>query len=170
MQQTFLVHLRVGGTHPDEMFLVAVAAGYVAGPGRGAVVGFSLGLAADLFLPTTFGMSALVGAVLAYGVGVATSSLVRSSLALQVVTGAVGTAAGLCLYATLGAVLGYPLMLKLDLVPALALSTPVAALLAVPAMRLAPGLSFRTRRRHARMSGAGRGEAEATARQATHDR
>ena len=137
VQQTVLVHIMVGRVHPEAMFLVAVAAGYTAGPGRGAVIGFSSGIVADLFVPTTFGMSALVGAVLAYCVGVATSGLVKSSVALQVVTGAAGTAAGLCLYATLGAVLGFPSMLNLDLVPALALSVPVAALLAVPAIRLA---------------------------------
>jgi rod shape-determining protein MreD len=136
VQQTILIHIRAGATHPDDMFLVAVAAGYVSGPGRGAVVGFSAGIVADLFLPTTFGMSALVGAVLAYCVGVSASSLVRSSLALQMVSGAAGTAAGLCLFATLGALLGFPEMLKLDLVPALALSTPVAAVLAVPAIRI----------------------------------
>lgn len=136
VQQALLDHLRIAGTHPDVMLLVAVAAGYVGGAGRGAVVGFLTGVAADLFLPTPFGMSALVGAVLAYGIAVATSSLVRSSTALQVVTGAGGTAAGLCLYATLGAVLGYPAMLNHNLVPALAVSTPVAAVLSVPTMRL----------------------------------
>ncbi len=94
VQQTLLVHLTVGRVHPDVMFLVAVAAGYTAGPGRGSAIGFISGLAADLFVPTPFGMTALVGAVLAYCVAVATSSLVRTSLALQVVTGAVGTAAG----------------------------------------------------------------------------
>ena len=71
VQQTVLVHLMVGRVHPEVMFLVAVAAGYAAGPGRGAVIGFSSGIVADLFVPTTFGMSALVGAVLAYCVGVA---------------------------------------------------------------------------------------------------
>jgi rod shape-determining protein MreD len=136
VQEALLDQLRIAGTHPDVIFLISVAAGYVGGSGRGAVVGFGAGVVADLFLPTTFGMTALVGAVLAYCVGVATSSLVRSSLALQVVTGAAGTAAGLCLYATLGAVLGYPEMLNHDLVPALAVSTPAAAVLSLPAMRL----------------------------------
>jgi rod shape-determining protein MreD len=136
VQHAVLDHWQIAGTHPDVMLLVAVAAGYVGGSGRGAVVGFGAGVVADLFLPTTFGMTALVGAVLAYCIGSATSSLVRSSVALQIVTGAGGTAAGLCLYATLGAVLGYPGMLNHDLVPALAVSTPVAAVLAVPAMRL----------------------------------
>jgi rod shape-determining protein MreD len=136
VQQSLLVHVTVAGAHPEIMFLLPVAAGYVGGPGRGTVVGFGSGVVADLFVPTTFGMSALIGAVVAYSVGVATSSLVRSSLALQVVTGAIGTAAGLCLYATLGAVLGFPTMLKLELVPALVIGTPVAAILAVPTMRL----------------------------------
>jgi rod shape-determining protein MreD len=136
VQQALLDHIRIAGTHPDVILLVAVAAGYVGGSGRGALVGFGVGVAADLFLPTTFGMSALVGALIAYCVGIATSSLVRSSGALQVVTGAAGTAAALCMYATLGAVLGYPEMLKHDLVPALVVSTPVAAILAIPAMRL----------------------------------
>jgi len=136
VQQALLDHLRIAGTHPDVILLVAVAAGYVGGAGRGSIVGFGAGVAADLLLPTTFGMTALVGAVLAYGIAVTTSSLVRSSVALQVVTGAAGTAAGLCLYATLGAVLGYPAMLNHDLVPALAVSTPVAAVLSVPTMRL----------------------------------
>jgi rod shape-determining protein MreD len=136
VQQALLVHLRVAGAHPDVVFLLAVAAGYVAGPALGPVIGFCSGLASDLLLPTPFGMSALVGAVLAYCVAVVTSSLVRSSLALQFVTGAGGTAAGLCLYAALGAVLGYPKMLELELVPALVVSTPVAAVLAVPAIGL----------------------------------
>jgi hypothetical protein len=118
------------------MFLVPVAAGYVGGGSKGTVIGFGSGVIADLFVPTTFGMSALVGAVLAYCVAVATSGLVRSSVPLQVVAGAGGTAAGLCLYATLGAVLGYPKMVTIQLVPALVIGTPTAAILAVPAMRL----------------------------------
>ncbi|MFZ0666766.1 MAG: rod shape-determining protein MreD [Acidimicrobiales bacterium] len=136
VQQALLVDITVAREHPDIMFLLPVAAGYVGGPGRGTVIGFLSGLAADLLLPTTFGMSALVGALVAYGVGVATLSLVRSSPALQVVTGAVGTAAGMCLYAILGAILGSPNMLKVNLVPALVVATPAAAILAVPVMYL----------------------------------
>jgi rod shape-determining protein MreD len=128
--------LRVAGAYPDVTFLVAAAAGYVAGPSRGIVVGFAAGVVADLFVPTPFGMSALVGALIAYFVAIATKSLVRSSPALQIVSGAAATAAGLCAFAILGAVLGYPKMLDLQLAPALVISTPFAALLAVPATRL----------------------------------
>lgn len=135
VQQSVLDHIRIDNAHPDVMFLVAVSAGYVSGTGRGVLVGFVSGVIVDLFLPTTFGMSALVGALLAYLVALATQSLVHSSATLKVVTGTAGTAAGLCLYAVLGAVLGSPKMLTLDLVPALVVSTPAAAILTLPAMR-----------------------------------
>jgi rod shape-determining protein MreD len=136
VQESLMLDVQFRGAHPDVLILVAVAAGYVCGPGRGPVIGFAAGVAADLFLPTTFGMSALVFAVLAYCVAIAAFSFVRTSLALQIVAGAAGTAAGLCLYATLGALLGYPKMIQLELIPALAVATPVAAILAVPAVRL----------------------------------
>jgi rod shape-determining protein MreD len=136
VQESLLVDIHFDGAHPDVLILVAVAGGYVAGPGRGPVIGFVAGVAADLFVPTTFGMSSLVYAVLAYCVAVAAFSLVRTSVALQVVAGGLGTAAGLCLYATLGALLGFPKMLQLQLVPAIAVATPAAVILAVPVIRL----------------------------------
>jgi rod shape-determining protein MreD len=136
VQESLMVDIHFDGAHPDVLILVAVAAGYVAGPGRGPVIGFLAGVAADLFVPTTFGMSSLVYAVLAYFVAIAAFNLVRTSLALQVAAGGLGTAAGLCLYATLGALLGYPQMLRLELVPAIAVATPAAAILAVPTIRL----------------------------------
>ena len=136
VQESLLVHVHFHGAHPDVMILVAVAAGFVAGAGRGPVIGFGAGIVADLFLTTPFGMTALVGAVLAYGVAVASFSLVRTSPTLQIVAGAAGTAAGLCLYATLGALLGYPKMLQLQLIPALVVATPSAAILAIPVIRL----------------------------------
>jgi rod shape-determining protein MreD len=136
VQESLLIHIQFDGAHPDVMMLVAVAAGFVAGAGRGPVIGFGAGIAADLFVTTPFGMTGLVGAVLAYCVAVASFSLVRTSPTLQVVAGAAGTAAGLCLYATLGGLLGYPKMLQLQLVPALVVAIPAAAILAIPVIRL----------------------------------
>jgi len=135
VQHTLLDGVRVDGAHPDILLLLPVAAGYSAGPDRGAVFGFFAGLVADLFLPTTFGLSALVGCVLGFATGTATRGLVRSSWWLPSVVAVVATAAGMGAYAILGAVLGDPGMLKTYLVPALAVSTPFAALLAVPVLR-----------------------------------
>ena len=91
---------------------------------------------ADLFLPTTFGLSALVGCLLGYGTGLATRGLVRSSWWLPLIAAAGATAVGLSAYAILGAVLGEPGALSADLVPALAVATPAAVVLATPVVRM----------------------------------
>jgi rod shape-determining protein MreD len=136
VQHTLLDLVVVDGAHPDLMLLLPVAAGYAAGPDRGAVFGFITGLVADLFLPTPFGLSALIGCLLGFATGTATRGLVRSSWWLPPVVAAVATAAGMGAYAILGAVLGDPAMLRTYLVPALVVGTPSAALFAVPLLRL----------------------------------
>ncbi len=136
VQNTLLDSVRVAGAHPDAMLLLPVAAGYMAGPDRGAAFGFAAGLLADLFLPTTFGLSALVGCLLGYGTGLATRGLVRSSWWLPLVVAAGATAVGLSAYAILGVVLGEPGALTADLVPALAVATPAAVVLATPVVRM----------------------------------
>jgi len=136
VQITLLDGVRVAGAHPDAMLLVPVAAGYTGGPDRGAGYGFAAGLVADLFLPTTFGLSALVGCLLGYGTGLVTRGLVRSSWWLPLIVSAGATAVGLSAYAILGAVLGEPGALKADLVPALVVATPAAVILATPVVRM----------------------------------
>jgi len=91
---------------------------------------------ADLFLPTTYGLSALVGCLLGFGTGFATQGLVRSSWWLPPLVAVAATAAGLGGYAILGAVLGDPGMVRSSLVPALVVATPAAAVLALPVLRL----------------------------------
>src|SRR5205807_9679243 len=66
VQQTVVVALRVGGAHPDLLWLLPITAALLDGPETGAIVGFWAGLAFDLVLPTPFGLSALVGCVLGY--------------------------------------------------------------------------------------------------------
>lgn len=136
VQNTLLDALRVGGAHPEAMILLAMAGGYVAGPERGATFGFVTGLVADLFVPTTFGLSALVFCLVGFATGVVTDGLVRSSWWLPPVVAAAATAAGLAGYAILGAVLGEPGMLSANLVPALAVSVPAAVVLANPVVRM----------------------------------
>jgi len=135
VQQTLLESVRVAGAHPDAMLLLPVCAGYLGGPERGAGYGFVTGLVADLFLPTTFGLSALVGCLLGYGVGVATTGVLRTSWWLAPVVAAAATAAGMAAYAILGALLGQPQQLTTYLLPAVAVATPAAAILAIPVLR-----------------------------------
>ena len=136
VQHALLDSVRVAGAHAEIMLLVPVMAGYTAGPERGAVVGFVAGLVADLFLPTTFGLSGLVGCLLGYGTGLATAGLVRTSWWLPPIVAAAATSAGLTAYAILGTVLGEPALLSAYLPAALAVAVPAAALLAIPVLRL----------------------------------
>jgi rod shape-determining protein MreD len=135
VQHALLDFVHVGGAHPDMTWILPAAAGYVGGPERGAWFGFGSGLVADLFLPTTFGLSALVGCLLGYAVGVATSGTSRSSWWLFVLISAAATAIGMAAYAILGAVLGQSQELRVYLAPAVEVAVPAALVLAVPVLR-----------------------------------
>lgn len=108
LQVCLLSRFSYEGARPDAMILLAVLAGYQFGPERGAIVGFAAGLSFDLLLSTPLGMSALVYTVVGYGVGVTTSGVVRTSRWITPTVGALGSAAGVFLYAVVGAVLGQP--------------------------------------------------------------
>ena len=136
VQQTLVLDMRVGGIHPDIMVLLPVVAGIVGGPARGATTGFVAGLAADLFLPTPFGLSALVGCLLGFGVGAATVALDRTAVWLPPLAALVGSALYELVYAVLGSVLGQPQMLHVDLARVVVVVAVTNAVLALPAMRL----------------------------------
>ena len=51
VQQTVMVALRIGGAHPDLLWLLPITAALLDGPETGAIVGFWAGLAFDLVLP-----------------------------------------------------------------------------------------------------------------------
>jgi rod shape-determining protein MreD len=136
VQLTLMLDLRVGGIHPDIMVVLPVVAGIVGGPGRGASVGFGTGLVADLFLPTPFGLSALVGCLIGFGVGVATLALDRSALWLPPLAALGASAIYEVMYAVLGSVLGQPQMLHVDVLRIVVVVSVVNAIVAIPALRL----------------------------------
>ena len=136
VQETLVLDLRLGGVHPDIMLLLPIMAGIVGGPARGASMGFGAGLAADLFLPTPFGLSALVGCLIGFGVGVATLALDRSALWLAPVAALGASALYEGLYAVLGSVLGQPQMIHVDLVRIILVVSVTNAVLAIPARRV----------------------------------
>jgi rod shape-determining protein MreD len=103
---TLLSRLRIDGVRPDALLLVALMAGLVAGPERGAVVGFCAGLLADLFLQSPFGLSALAYCLVGFAVGSLQSGILRAAWWIPVVTGAAASVAGTVLYAVLGAMVG----------------------------------------------------------------
>ena len=136
VQQTLMLDIRVGGVHPDVMVLLPIVAGIVGGPARGASMGFGSGLVADLFLPTPFGLSALVGTVIGFAVGVATLALDRSTIWLPPVAALGASALYELIYPALGSVLGQPQMLHADLLRIVVVVSVTNAILAIPALRL----------------------------------
>lgn len=133
---TALADIRLAGVRPDAPLLLAVVAGLVAGPERGAVTGFCTGLLADLFLPSPFGLSALVYCLVGFAVGSLQSGILRSAWWIPVLTAFGGSAAGIVLYAVLGATVGETEMVGPRL-PLIALLVGLMnAALAPAAMRL----------------------------------
>ena len=131
-----MLELRVGGVHPDIMLLLPIVAGIVGGPSRGASVGFATGLAADLFLPTPFGLSALVGCLVGFGVGLATIAFDRSAWWVALVAALGASALYEVTYGVLGSVLGQPQMLHVALARIVVVVAVTNVVLAVVAVRL----------------------------------
>ena len=98
--------LRVLGVAPDLLLLLGVAAGIAAGPHRGAVIGFVAGLLADCFVQTPFGLSALCYSLVGYGVGIFQTTILHAARWIPMATAVASGAAGVVLFAVIGAVLG----------------------------------------------------------------
>ncbi len=126
--------LRVAGAAPDVMLLVAVAGGLVGGPVRGAVLGFTAGIAVDVFLRTPMGLSALVFTLVGYSVGIVSTGVLTPAWYLPVVTASMASAAGVVLYALVGAMLGEP-MVSRRLVTIVSVVAVGNGILAIPAIR-----------------------------------
>ena len=135
LQVTLFSQFSYEGSRPDIMILLAVMAGYRLGPERGAIVGFAAGVSFDIVLATPLGLSALVYTVVGYAVGASTSGMVRSSRWAASAVAAVGSAAGMVLYAVIGAVLGEPTLSGPSLASIVVLVAVVNAALAPLAVR-----------------------------------
>jgi rod shape-determining protein MreD len=114
LQQTVMVALRVGGAHPDLLWLLPITAALLDGPETGAIVGFWSGLAFDLVLPTPFGLSALVGCLLGYATGSLTRAVDPRAAWLKPVAALAGSVAADMLFAVLGAILGQDQMVQIN--------------------------------------------------------
>lgn len=136
LQVALVAPLRILGVGPDVVLLAAVAAGVAAGPERGAVTGFTVGIAYDLFLQTPLGLAALVCALASYGVGLFQLPVAGNPRWWQ--TGCVLVASALAVvgFVVLGVMLGQDELLGIPLVRVVVVVAGVNALLALPAVRL----------------------------------
>lgn len=135
LQVTLFARFSYEGARPDLMILLAIMAGYRLGPERGAIVGFAAGVSFDIVLTTPLGLSALVYTIVGYSVGAVTAGMVRTSRWAPPLVAAVGSAAGMVLYALVGSVLGEPTLSGPSLASIVVLVSAVNALLAPLAVR-----------------------------------
>lgn len=141
--------LGVFGVQGDLLLSMAIAAGMAAGPDRGAILGFTAGLAYDLMLQTPFGLSALTYAIVAYLVGGLQDSVLRAFWWIPVATVTIASVLGAILYGVFGTVLGEDLigfdLLRIAVI--VGLLNTIAAPVMVRAMRWATGSPDRVRTR-----------------------
>jgi rod shape-determining protein MreD len=136
LQSTVLLSVRVGGAHPDIVWLLPITAALLAGPETGAIVGFWSGLAFDLVLPTPFGLGALVGCLLGYAVGAATAAVDKRAVWLRPVAAVIGGVAADMLFSVLGAIFGQQQMVQINFFSLFVVVALSSALLVIPVNRL----------------------------------
>ena len=136
VQQTVMVALRIGGAHPDLLWLLPITAALLDGPETGAIVGFWAGLCFDLVLPTPFGLSALVGCLLGYVTGSLTTAVDPRAAWLKPVAALAGSVAADMLFAVLGAILGQGQMVQIDFLSLFLVVGVSSVVLVVPVSRM----------------------------------
>lgn len=129
-------NLRLFGVAVDILLLLSIVAGIAGGAERGAAVGFTCGLLADCFLQTPFGLSALIYALMGYGVGVFQTGVLHSSWWIPALTAAAASAVGVAGYVGLGMVVGQDHLLSTRAIEVTAVLTLLHGALAPPAVRL----------------------------------
>jgi rod shape-determining protein MreD len=135
LQSTVMLSIRFHGIHPDIVWLLPITAALLAGPETGAIVGFWSGLAFDLVLPTPFGLSALVGCIIGYSVGMAAGAVDRRASWLTPVAALFGSAAADMLFAVLGGILGQRQMVQIDFIGLGLVVAVSSAIVVVPVNR-----------------------------------
>jgi rod shape-determining protein MreD len=136
VQLSVVNRVTFGGVTADALVVVAVAAGLLGGPERGAAVGFGLGLVWDLLLSTPLGLTALVYTVVGYVAGLVAANLIRDSrltaLALAVLAAPAATGA----WVVIGALFGQTFLLDAPLLR-IAIANALVAVVALPLVLMA---------------------------------
>lgn len=146
VQEVVMTSVRIGGTHPDVMLLLPIAFGLVGGSEVGAGMGFAAGLLGDLFVGTPFGLSALVYTLVGFVVGMSEGDRLGGGWWVTPLMGTVASAAGVLLYAGLGAAVGEDHMLHAHLATVAVVVAVVNGLLVAPTARMARWAMDLTRR------------------------
>lgn len=106
LQTTLLGPITLAGTKPELLLLVTIALAMADGPAFGAVAGFWLGLAADLFVGLPHGVGALTFTIVGFAVGAARQQFQTPSAWLPMGMVSVATFGGVLFYGGMSFMLG----------------------------------------------------------------
>jgi rod shape-determining protein MreD len=106
LQSTVFSQLQLLGVRPELLYLVTILIALNEGPSEGAIVGFTCGLAQDMFLDQPMGITALTLTLLGYAVGMARQYIVSPSPLVPTIVVAVATALGVGFYEIVTYLLG----------------------------------------------------------------
>ncbi|MFN8025911.1 MAG: rod shape-determining protein MreD [Acidimicrobiia bacterium] len=130
LQTTLLTHFDLFDATPGLCLLCVLAVAFEDGPESGALFGFAMGLALDLFLITPLGLSALSFALTGYAVGAFQSSIVRSTPWLYPMIGGLGGLFGGFVFIVVGGIVGQEGLLSMHGVQIVVVSAVWDAILA----------------------------------------
>jgi len=124
-QYVFLNQIVILGSHPDLMLVLPVTAGIIGGAEVGAFMGFFAGIAADLVLPTPFGVGSFVSS--AFGHDFYSARVLGTTL---------GCLFGTLFQAIIAAFIGQPGILNSQLIVTTAVVGLGGLVFAIPVFRI----------------------------------
>jgi len=132
LQEALMNDIVIHKAHPEILVLLPIMAGILVSPGSGAVTGFVVGLAADCFLPTPFGMSAIVFTLVGYASGALLGDLAQFRRWMVIAAGFLGSLVEVAGFALLAALFGQPSMLTGNLIVVMVVVAVCNGFLALP--------------------------------------
>jgi rod shape-determining protein MreD len=140
VQLSIVNRIELAGVTGNVLVVVVVAGGYTAGPERGAIVGFAIGLTFDLLLTTPLGQTALVYTAVGYVAGLVATGLIRSSKLAVVLMATLAAPAAMLTWVVIGALFGQTHLVHAPLLSIAVVGAVVAfasVWVVLPAMRWA---------------------------------
>lgn len=128
--------ISIGGRRPLIMLLIPIAAAIEGDSTRAAIAGFIGGLVLDLYLESPLGLSALVFAIVGYGVASFERGVIRADRWLQPAVAGVASAAGVFGIGLATAIFGHPEYFRLSLLGSIVVVGVANTIFAVPIVRL----------------------------------
>lgn len=136
LQLSVLDGIQIFGRHPLILLLVPVAAALEGDGTRAAVAGAIAGLVLDLFLETPLGLSALVFAIVGYGVASFERGVIRADRWLQPAVAGVASGLGVLGLAAAAAIFGQPEYFRISIIGSMIVVGVFNVLVAVPVVRM----------------------------------